>query len=470
MLTKTSKSHVAKLVGVVALVAVLCVGLFGCGSDSSSSSSTSGDASADLYDTSGGVASTVNSVEIGENAITSYVETFRKGQNLEEEADWANWMIDTGYESVEELRESVVDYYDYLELVQQAADKCDVTVSDSEVDEAYQATRDQYGSDEEWEQVLAENGTSDGLQRLVTKLQLLQEATMDKLDEDGELGDVEATDDDVLDYISVYGTDGAKRSSHILFDADDEQTAQEVLDKINSGELSFEDAAKEYSTDTSSAENGGDVGYDDMVTFVTEYQDALDNLGKDEISGLVNSDYGIHIIKCTDVIDLGDGDIASIDQISPDYVDAWREEVTSANEQNAFSDWMDNFEADSDIVINDMPENLPYYVDLSAYEENEEETEDEATDDSSSSSSSSDSSDSSDEATADEDSSASSSSDEESGDEESSASSSSSAADSTGTEESSASSSSATEDTGTEDSSSSSDDESGRFGGAREVS
>ncbi len=450
MRAKTSKSHVAMFIGVVALVVALCVGLFGCGSDSGSTSSsgTSGDASADLYDTSDGVASTVNDVEIGEKVITSYIETFRKGQGLEEESDWAAWMIDAGYESVEDLRDSVVDYYNYLELVQQAADKCDVTVSDSEVDEAYQATRDQYGSDEEWEQVLADNGTSAGLQWLVTKLQLLQEATMDKLAEEGELGDIDATDDDVLEYITYYGTDGAKRSSHILFDADDKETAQEVLDKINSGELSFEDAAKEYSKDTSSGEKGGDVGYDDMVTFVTEYQDALDKLDKDEVSDLVESDYGIHIIKCTDVVNLGDEEITSVDQLSPDYVDAWREEVTTANEQNAFSDWMDDFEADSTIVINDMPKDVPYYVDLSTYEENEEDEE------TSSSSSSSDSSEASSEATSNESSSSSSSSASDSS-EESSSGSSSSAADSS-EESSSGSSSSAADESGTEEDSGSS--------------
>ena len=63
-------------------------------------------------------------------------------------------------------------------------------------------------------------------------------------------------------YATAY--DGAKRSSHILFNTGDEATAQDVLDRINSGELDFAEAAKEYSQDTGSAENGGDVGWDKL--------------------------------------------------------------------------------------------------------------------------------------------------------------------------------------------------------------
>ncbi len=44
------------------------------------------------------------------------------------------------------------------------------------------------------------------------------------------------TDEVLLQYAQMYATyyNGAKKSSHILFNSDDEATAQEVLDKINS--------------------------------------------------------------------------------------------------------------------------------------------------------------------------------------------------------------------------------------------
>ena len=99
-----------------------------------------------------------------------------------------------------------------------------------------------------------------------------------------------------------------RRSSHILFKVDSDATdeeradaqakAQEVLDKLNAGEIEFADAAKEYSED-SSASDGGDVGWDKLTTFVSTYQDALSQLGEGQMSGIVETDYGYHIILCT---------------------------------------------------------------------------------------------------------------------------------------------------------------------------
>ena len=93
---------------------------------------------------------------------------------------------------------------------------------------------------------------------------------------------------------------------------DDQATAQEVLDKINSGELDFADAAQQYSQDEGSKADGGNVGWDKLTSFVDEYQTALDGLEKDQVSALVTSTYGIHIIKCTDVFTAPD-EVTSID-------------------------------------------------------------------------------------------------------------------------------------------------------------
>ena len=78
-------------------------------------------------------------------------------------------------------------------------------------------------------------------------------------------------DSEIVDYINenLSNYNDARRSSNILIkvdsDASDEDKAaakakaQECLDKINSGELSFEDAVKQYSDDTGSKEKKGDV-------------------------------------------------------------------------------------------------------------------------------------------------------------------------------------------------------------------
>lgn len=97
-----------------------------------------------------------------------------------------------------------------------------------------------------------------------------------------------------------------RRASHILLPAstDDlaEMTAQAELIKarIDSGE-SFEDLAAEFSQDSGSAQYGGDVGYTTGETFAEEFEAALSMLELNEVSGPVRTQFGIHLIKLTEL-------------------------------------------------------------------------------------------------------------------------------------------------------------------------
>ena len=77
-----------------------------------------------------------------------------------------------------------------------------------------------------------------------------------------------------------------------------EKTAQEVLDKIRAG-AQFGDLAKKYSED-SSASNGGDVGWIGHGQTVKEFEDAAFSMKPGQVSGLIKTDYGIHIIMVLD--------------------------------------------------------------------------------------------------------------------------------------------------------------------------
>ena len=78
--------------------------------------------------------------------------------------------------------------------------------------------------------------------------------------------------------------------------------AEEVLKKAKSGE-EFSELAKEYSDDPGSAANGGDLGYFTKGQMVQPFEEAAFSLKSGEISGLVESEYGYHIIKVYDKID-----------------------------------------------------------------------------------------------------------------------------------------------------------------------
>ncbi|RMD86356.1 MAG: hypothetical protein D6815_00045 [Candidatus Dadabacteria bacterium] len=88
------------------------------------------------------------------------------------------------------------------------------------------------------------------------------------------------------------------RASHIL--VKDEQTARKILDMLREDPSRFEELAAEYSIDRSNAKKGGDLGWFSRGRMVKEFEDAAFALSKDgEISGIVHTRFGYHIIKRT---------------------------------------------------------------------------------------------------------------------------------------------------------------------------
>ena len=73
---------------------------------------------------------------------------------------------------------------------------------------------------------------------------------------------------------------------------------QLLLDKVKSGE-DFSLLASSYSDDYSS-ENGGDLGWFSRGDMVPEFEDAVFNLTPGQVSDIVETQFGFHIIKCTD--------------------------------------------------------------------------------------------------------------------------------------------------------------------------
>ena len=357
-------SFVARAASAAALSVACLFGLAACSSSSSSSDS---------------VAATVNGTEISEQTITDYIESFRSSQSLESEEDWGNWMASYSLDP-SSVRSEVIDYFVQKELKVQAAAENGVEVTDDEVNEQVEKMKANYSSDDAWQQALSSAGTTEDQYRDSVRTAMLESKLKEVVVSDE---DIEPTDDEVLSMVSQYASafSGAKRSSHILFSSDDEATAQQVLDQINNGEISFEDAAKQYSTDTASAENGGDVGWDLLNSFVTAYQTALDGLEAGQVSGLVTSDYGIHIIKCTEVYTAPD-EVTSLDQAPEALVEYVRAMVKSSNSSTAYNNWLSDYKDKADIWTADMPSGLPYDLDMSKYQ-----TDDSSSTDSSSSTS-----------------------------------------------------------------------------------
>ncbi len=83
------------------------------------------------------------------------------------------------------------------------------------------------------------------------------------------------------------------RCAHILVEK--LSVAQEVLQKINNGE-SFAKMAEQYSID-GSRKHGGDLGEFGKGMMVKEFEQAAFALEKGQVSGIVKTQFGYHIIK-----------------------------------------------------------------------------------------------------------------------------------------------------------------------------
>lgn len=83
-------------------------------------------------------------------------------------------------------------------------------------------------------------------------------------------------------------------ASHILVDT--EQKAEELLQRIRGGEISFEDAARQNSS-CPSAEQGGNLGEFTRGQMVPEFDEACFSMEPGEIRGPVKTQFGYHLIK-----------------------------------------------------------------------------------------------------------------------------------------------------------------------------
>ncbi|TRX57255.1 SurA N-terminal domain-containing protein [Thalassomonas sp. M1454] len=164
--------------------------------------------------------------------------------------------------------------------------KASVDVSEDEVNEYYQANLARFATPEQ------------------IKLEYVH------LDINALKADVTLAENAVNDYyqdnIDSYSTVERRRASHILIEfADDEaaakQQAEDILAKIQAGE-DFAALAKQHSADTFSGDNGGDLDWFEKGSMDPNFDEAVFALTLDNnLSSVVKTDFGFHIIKLTDL-------------------------------------------------------------------------------------------------------------------------------------------------------------------------
>lgn len=122
---------------------------------------------------------------------------------------------------------------------------------------------------------------------------LLTQMTINKV-----LSDVTVTDADAETFYNEHAeefkTPETVSSKHILVDS--EEKAKEIKEKISNGEMSFEEAAGQFST-CPSGQQGGDLGEFGRGMMVPEFEEAAFGLELEKVSEPVQTQFGYHLIK-----------------------------------------------------------------------------------------------------------------------------------------------------------------------------
>jgi peptidyl-prolyl cis-trans isomerase D len=121
---------------------------------------------------------------------------------------------------------------------------------------------------------------------------------------------IDVKEDELVEYYQQnlvdYSTEEERQVAHILFESVEQDQiivakADVVLAKIKAGE-DFSELAKTFSSDTFSAENGGDLGWFGKGIMDPVFEEAAFTLvNKGDVSTVVKSEFGYHIIMLTDV-------------------------------------------------------------------------------------------------------------------------------------------------------------------------
>ncbi len=147
------------------------------------------------------------------------------------------------------------------------------------------------------------------------------------------------------DHLSDYRVPNRVKVAHILFKTTGkdpaqikgiEKTAEEVLAKIKAG-ANFGEMAKKYSDDSSAA-NGGDIGWIVRGQTVKEFENTAFSMKPGQISGLVHTSYGIHIIK---VLDKQTAHLESFDDVKDSIRSTLMKQQRAAEEQT-YADKLDS--------------------------------------------------------------------------------------------------------------------------------
>jgi parvulin-like peptidyl-prolyl isomerase len=226
-------------------------------------------------------------------------------------------------------------------VLESRAEDLDVEVTDDDVARRLDQIKADFPSEEAFQDALAEQGlTSDYLNELVYD-SLLEEGLRAKVTEGAG-----PTDEELVDFYQENLNDYRQtRAQHILVKS--RKLAAALSTRLraapgNQVEDLFARLAKRYSTDTSNAAKGGDLGYFSEGQFVPPFEQAAADLSIGEVSEPVQTEFGFHVIRVTD------RRVAPFEEVRADI----EQQLGGQAEDEAWQKWVVDAYQDADIRVN----------------------------------------------------------------------------------------------------------------------
>jgi len=207
------------------------------------------------------------------------------------------------------LQKRVLDSMIDRELLFQESEKKGIKIDETKITEQMTSIKSRYPSEEEFKSVLSQNGIDEAtLKSQIEKMMMIKKFVDEEFKEKSKV-----TDEEAKAFYDSHSPQFTKpeevRASHILVKvektATEEQKAEArkkiegVQARVKKGE-DFGALAKELS-DCPSAEQNGDLNYFRRGQgMVKPFEDAAFSLKKDEVSDIVETEFGYHLIKITD--------------------------------------------------------------------------------------------------------------------------------------------------------------------------
>lgn len=277
---------------------------------------------------------TVNGKSISEKEFTENYKVYERmyKQQLGEEA--LKKTDKDGVSFKDKLKENILEKLIVDELINQEIDNKKIAITDEELNNLYEQTIKNMGGQEQYEEFLKQQNITDDFIKDSNKKDYKQQKLEEAFYKDNKV-----TEEEIKDFYDANKERLIKYSlSQIM--ADNEEDAKKLYDKLEAGE-DFAELAKNESSDTYSAANGGNMGEVQASTMPKEFLNAVSTTEIGSYSKVFKSDMGYHIVKVDD---------------KKDQLEDLRTEIEQTLKSQKFIEYMKDLRANADVKKMDLPE------------------------------------------------------------------------------------------------------------------